>query len=124
MQDSASRKEAGNTTNDRWRLYTMADRSLILAKSFQLKNTIFTVGAQSNGLYFFHGAGHPQRADAFLYLRPADITIDRLCFIFDGALFGAEVYVLWRTNRRELLNCISGGKHAVTRLAGVPGKQP
>jgi len=101
----------------------MADSSLILAKSFQLKNTVFSVGAQSNGLYFFHGTGHPQRADAFLYLRPADITIDELCLIFDGDFFGAEVYSLWRLNRRELLNCITGGKCAVTCLERVPGKQ-
>ena len=123
MQDSKSREEASNTTNDRWRLYTMADGSLILAKSFQLKNIIFTVGVQSNGLYLFHCAGHPQRADAFLYLRPSKITIAGLCLIFDGAVFGAEVYSLWQLNKRELLNCIPGGKCAVTGLERVPGKQ-
>jgi hypothetical protein len=103
----------------------MTDRSLVSIRNVSMKNTKYSVGIQSNGIYLYNhwitDRCRPAREDAFMYLRPKDIQIENMLNIFEDPALAAEIHASWCMMRRELLQVIYGRLYGNGSLEGVSG---
>jgi hypothetical protein len=110
-----------------WRLITMSDKGLMLAKSrfahrsqkYPYRFVPIVVGVRRNGLYLYRkplsASNPPRQEDLFLYIAPHHIEPQLLSGLFT-LMEGAEITAAFRLNRRELLTLVDTGQAAGNSL--------
>ncbi len=124
-----------NVTDGRWRLFELADRSLVLARDVGTsspelvrRRRSIAVCILSNGVSLHKRplakAVPPTVADRIIFIPARELNINRLQELFDHQT-AVEILALFNLNRKNLLNLINcTSNNAATEVAIKRGQDP